>query len=46
MEYSINRTMDTFLGIAVAVFVNYFVSPPNYIDKVYEERKISYRKSI
>lgn len=44
VEYSINRTLDTFLGIAVAVLVNYFVSPPNYIAKIYEERRITIEK--
>lgn len=38
VEYSINRTLDTFLGIIVAVFVNYFISPPEYAYKVYEAR--------
>lgn len=36
--YSLNRTFDTFLGIIVAVLVNYFISPPEYIGKVYEAR--------
>ena len=29
--YSINRILDTFIGIIVAVLVNYFICPPNYI---------------
>lgn len=37
MSYSINRIVDTFIGISVAVLVNYFVSPPRHTDKIYEE---------
>ena len=44
VAYSVNRTMDTFLGITVAVLVNYFISPPKHLDKVYEERKIAIEK--
>lgn len=32
--YSLNRILDTFIGITVAVFVNYFVCPPNYIKDI------------
>lgn len=44
VTYSINRTIDTVLGIAVAVLVNYFISPPKYRDKIYEERKLTIEK--
>ena len=30
--YSINRILDTFIGITVAVLVNYLICPPNYIN--------------
>jgi len=30
--YSINRILDTFIGITVAVLVNYFIYPPNYME--------------
>ncbi|MFD3157823.1 aromatic acid exporter family protein [Haloimpatiens sp. FM7330] len=32
--YSRDRLLETFLGIFVAVLVNYFVTPPNYINKL------------
>ncbi len=35
--YSINRIIDTFIGITVAVIVNYFISPPKHTDKIYSE---------
>lgn len=44
VQYSINRTLDTFLGIAVAVLVNYFISPPNFIGKVNEECNLIIQK--
>lgn len=44
VQYSINRTLDTFLGITVAVFVNYFISPPRFIDELNEERKLTIQK--
>lgn len=34
LSYSINRILDTFVGIAVAVLINYFLMPPkNFQDK-------------
>lgn len=44
VSYSINRTLDTFLGIIVAVLINYFIYPPEHIDKVYEECAITIDK--
>lgn len=32
--YSFNRILDTFIGIMVAVAVNYFVFPPDYLSKI------------
>ena len=32
--YSFNRLVDTFVGIGVAVLVNYFISPPDYMNKI------------
>jgi uncharacterized membrane protein YgaE (UPF0421/DUF939 family) len=32
--YSINRIIDTLIGIVVAVAVNYFVFPPDYLSKI------------
>ncbi len=33
--YSMNRIIDTFIGIVVAVIINYLVFPPNYVPKIY-----------
>ncbi|MBC2580228.1 aromatic acid exporter family protein [Clostridium sp. DJ247] len=33
--YSLNRIFDTFIGIIVAVMVNYFIYPPKHANKVY-----------
>lgn len=35
LSYSINRLLDTFLGIIIALLVNYFICPPNHKDKMY-----------
>lgn len=35
--YSINRIIDTFIGITVAVLVNYFILPPKHWDKLYDQ---------
>ncbi len=37
LMYSINRMIDTFMGITVAVLVNYFILPPKHWDRVYNE---------
>ncbi len=37
MVYSINRIIDTLLGIMVAIFVNYFIFPPKIMEDI--ERK-------
>lgn len=34
LSYSIYRTLDTFVGIIIAVLVNYFILPPNYEEKI------------
>jgi uncharacterized membrane protein YgaE (UPF0421/DUF939 family) len=34
--YSLNRLLDTFLGITSAMLVNYFILPPNYFKKLQE----------
>jgi Predicted membrane protein len=33
-SYSINRILDTFIGIIVAMAVNYFVFPPDYLPEI------------
>lgn len=32
--YSSNRILDTFIGIIVAMVVNYFICPPNYVKEI------------
>ena len=34
VQYSFNRILDTFIGITVAVAVNYLVFPPDYLPKI------------
>lgn len=35
-QYSLNRIIDTFIGISIAVLVNYFIVPPNGLNKLHE----------
>jgi uncharacterized membrane protein YgaE (UPF0421/DUF939 family) len=35
--YALNRVLDTLLGIIVAVLVNYFIVPPNRLERILEE---------
>ncbi|MBV4415335.1 FUSC family protein [Clostridium tyrobutyricum] len=35
--YSMNRIIDTFIGIGVAVIINYFISPPKHGNKLHRE---------
>lgn len=37
LSYSLNRVLDTIVGIIVAVIVNYVISPPLTKDKIYSE---------
>lgn len=37
VSYSMSRIIDTFIGIAIAVLVNYYISPPKHLDKIYTE---------
>ncbi|KXZ40306.1 Aromatic acid exporter family member 1 [Alkalithermobacter thermoalcaliphilus JW-YL-7 = DSM 7308] len=32
--YSLSRIIDTFIGIVIAISVNYFISPPKYFEKI------------
>lgn len=34
VNYSLNRILDTFIGISIAVLVNYLIFPPKYLNKV------------
>lgn len=35
LNYSLYRTLDTFVGIIIATFVNFFILPPNFKNKVH-----------
>ena len=35
LNYSLYRTLDTFVGIIIATLVNFFILPPNFKDKVH-----------
>lgn len=39
LSYSSFRLIETFIGIIVAVLVNYFVYPPKYLDTLHEMKK-------
>lgn len=44
--YGINRIFDTYIGIVVAVLVNYFIFPPKQLDKILEGSNCILVKSI
>lgn len=35
--FSMNRILDTFMGIIIALLVNYIVCPPKYLEKIYNQ---------
>ncbi|MCY6957504.1 FUSC family protein [Clostridium brassicae] len=39
LTYSINRLLETFLGIIISVLVNYFVFPPKHLDDLNEMKE-------
>lgn len=39
IPYAANRLLDTFIGISVAVIINYFIATPN-VKKIFLERKM------
>jgi len=39
LVYSTTRLLETFVGIAISVIVNYLVSPPKYFDKLYKMKE-------
>lgn len=38
-EYSLNRIIETFVGITIALLINYFVAPPNISNIIKEKSK-------
>jgi len=38
--YSLKRVVETFLGISIAVLVNYLIFPPKYLDKIQKHSKV------
>lgn len=38
--YSFERAIETFMGISIAVLVNYLIFPPKYLDKLQNHSKI------
>jgi uncharacterized membrane protein YgaE (UPF0421/DUF939 family) len=36
VDYVIDRVLATFVGIVIAIFVNYYIKPPNPFKKLYE----------
>lgn len=43
ISYAFHRTLDTSVGIIVAVIINYIIYPPDYYGKVMEETKRNFR---
>lgn len=39
LVYSTTRLLETFVGIAISVLVNYLVYPPKYFDKLYKMKE-------
>lgn len=39
LNYSMNRLVDTTIGIVIALFVNYFIMPPKLLKQLYQECK-------
>lgn len=33
--YSLTRLLETFVGISIAVLINYLIAPPNYLKRIY-----------
>lgn len=46
IDYSINRIVDTSIGVLIGVAVNYFIYRPDYLQRIYEEIRIIENTSI
>lgn len=46
ISYAVNRLIDTFIGITVAAFVNYFIFPPKLSEKIKEASNIARDKHM
>lgn len=44
--YSINRIIDTSIGVLIGVAVNYYIYRPDYLNSIYKEIRIIESKSI
>lgn len=44
--YSLNRIIDTSMGVIIGVFINYFISRPDYLQDIYNEFKIIEEKVL
>ena len=40
LTYSFKRVIETFMGISIAVLVNYLISPPKYLDKLQKHSNV------
>lgn len=46
VQYSINRILDTSIGVIIGVAVNYYIYRPNYLKSIYNEIKVIENTSI
>ena len=46
IDYSINRIIDTSIGVLIGVAVNYYLYRPDYLNSIYEEIRIIETTSI
>ncbi|HEY5561079.1 MAG TPA: hypothetical protein VIK72_04845 [Clostridiaceae bacterium] len=38
--YSLNRILDTFLGISISLLINYIIFPPKHLEKIFLQSNI------
>lgn len=46
LDYSINRIVDTSIGVLIGVAVNYFIYRPDYLNSIYKEIRVIENTSI